>query len=606
MKTVLIVLSESGLASIPLAADIARTLGKPLALICATKDPDRRFDRVEAPDEETPELVRHAFAALEAEGVSHAEVYDSRAPAIRRAVIDGATELQAGQLILPMSLDGRTTPMRSTARALARAAPFDLLAIDMGAVRLPTRIVTPQLDGGGAFAIGLAGRLFANESRGVVAVADPKEATRSNRVFKKAKERLSEPKQAWLTQAPAGASLAESLGGVVVDSDLVLMSPERAVGIKRVLGTLGSLRGGKPERAIALGIARDARAAGPGRVDRWIERVRQYAPPLTREQRRDVCERLDAGGRVSFEFVVMLMLSAAIATLGLIQSSSAVVIGAMLVAPLMTPLVAIGMALVQGNQQMFARATRAMGIGIAGALIASMAIGLLSPWRELSTEVMARGEPNVFDLGIALLSGFAAAFAMARPGLMGTLVGVAIAVALVPPLASVGIATVKGDFRIAFGAAILFTTNLFAIIVGAALVFRFFGLDASLGGSRAPKWVRTVLLSIAVGLVPVSAILVHNLGDQIREGVHRPYARPLPPIVRRAIHERVAAEEGVEIVMMSQSDGQHDGGIRVLLTCTGPVDPALERDILEIVRTMHESKTPSRVYYLQAGTTRDE
>ncbi len=606
MKTVLIVLAERALDSIPLAAEIARTVGQPLALICADKDGDRRFERVEEPDDETPELVKQALEACKEHGLDHAEVYDSRASRLRRAVLDGALELDASQLVLPMGLDGRSSPLRSITRRLAKAAPFDLLAVDSGGTALPARIVTPQIDGGGAGAISYAARIFANETRPVVVIADPEDQARSERVFKKAKERLAETKREWLTQAPAGASMEVSLKGIVRSGDLVLLSPERPVRIKRVLGTLGALRGEAEGGEVSVAIVRDAHAAGPGRVARAYERLRQYAPPLSRDQRRDICERLDNGGRVSFEFVVMLMLSSAIATLGLIQSSAAVVIGAMLVAPLMTPLVAMGLALVQANQPMFVRAARAMGIGIAGALLASMSIGLLSPWRELSTEVMARGTPNVFDLGIALLSGFAAAFALARPGLMGTLVGVAIAVALVPPLASVGIATVKSDFHVAFGAAVLFITNLFAIIAGAALVFRFFGLDASRGGSRAPKWVRAVSLAIVLGIIPVSAVLVHNLDRQVHEGVSRPYAKPLPPSVRKAIHERVAAEEGVELIMMSQSDGQHDGGIRVLLAGVGPVNPALERDILEIVRTMHEPKTPSRVYYLQAGVTSGE
>ncbi|MCA9311361.1 MAG: DUF389 domain-containing protein, partial [Phycisphaerales bacterium] len=277
----------------------------------------------------------------------------------------------------------------------------------------------------------------------------------------------------------------------------------------------------------------------------------------------------------------------------------AVVIGAMLVAPLMTPLLAIAISLVQGNIRLFRKAWQAMGVGILGALLASMLVGLLSPWNDLSAEVVARGSPNTFDLATALLSGIAAAFALARPGLAGTLVGVAIAVALVPPLATVGISTIKGEFAVTAGAAVLFLTNLVAIVAGAWLVFRLFGLDAGLRGRRTPRWVLLALLALMVALIPTTGLLFRNLQSQISQGVHRPYARPLPAALRASVLDRVAQSPGVDVVFMAESEIEHGFGRKVVLMCPDPVDQALADDIRAILQEDSGDALPVKVLLLR-------
>ena len=207
----------------------------------------------------------------------------------------------------------------------------------------------------------------------------------------------------------------------------------------------------------------------------------------------------------------------------------------------------------------------------------------MSPWSDLSAEVVARGTPNLFDLGIAALSGIAAAYSLSRPGLAGTLVGVAVAVALVPPLCAAGIAVVKAQYSIAVGAAVLFITNLLAIILGAALVFRLFGLDISLRGSQAPRWVRATLVALAVALLPVGGVLFANLKAQIHEGVQRSYSRPLAPALRDAIRARVDASPGVEVLLMEQSGIEHDFDMHIALVVQGDLDPALEGDLRDLI-----------------------
>ncbi|MCA9279368.1 MAG: DUF389 domain-containing protein [Phycisphaeraceae bacterium] len=608
MRAALVIIEAFGLDAISWASDIANSCGQALVVVCVSKDSSSHLDKVSANKNDLLQLIATTLSTLEKPGMPKPEVYDCRGPALHRAVLDAINEFDLQQLVLPMDLDQRSSSAHVATRKLIRAAPVDVLAIDVGQCAEPDRILIPQIDGGGSFAIQYAARCVGRDDLGVRVITDVKNPARSNRVFARAKSKLAKNRQESLKQIEAKLPLEKALFEHIATNDLVLFNAESAPKISQMISKLVNLRQERPDTAFAVGVLRAAHAAGSGRIERTLERLRQHAPMLSREQRRDIHALLDSKGGLSTEFVVMMVLSASIASLGLIQSSTAVVIGAMLVAPLMTPLVAIGMSLVQGNPQLFNRAVKAMVVGIVAALGASIAIGLTSPWSELSAEILARGSPNVFDLFIALLSGVAAAFALARPGLAGTLVGVAIAVALVPPLASVGIATIKGHFNVAFGAGVLFSTNLFAIVVGTAIVFRFFGLNAAKRGDEVPRWVQTVLMIVALGLIPVTAVLISNLQSQLHEGVHRPYARPLPPAVRKAITDRVARSPDVRLIMMAQSEIEDGFGIQILLASPGPADTELERDLMEIIRKQLGNRTPAHVLSLReaAASQSDE
>jgi len=145
-------------------------------------------------------------------------------------------------------------------------------------------------------------------------------------------------------------------------------------------------------------------------------------------------------------------LSTAIATLGLLIGSPAIIIGAMVVAPLMTPLIAAGCALVRGDVSLFHKSIRAMLFGSIMALGISFLIGVLIPNDTLTLEMISRGKPDILDLFVGLFAGAAAAYATARPKVMASLVGVAVAAALVPPIATVGIAITEGHKLVAQGA----------------------------------------------------------------------------------------------------------------------------------------------------------
>ncbi|MEO1128174.1 MAG: DUF389 domain-containing protein [Planctomycetota bacterium] len=601
MSTALVLLDEPDLSALAWAARIASRLGGPLVVIHPSEQGSYRFRAVSGSGDDVPDLAIRATELLPDAGAGDGRVYVCRGPDTRRTVLHAMHDLEVKRLVVRTSIGDRGE--NALVRSIVRAAPADVIMIDPGEMgdRLPERVIVPQTDGGAAFALRLAVRVLGDASCPVVAVPDPDRLGRSRRVVSRVQASMPAGLRDALEEGPEATSLEEGIASSVAPGDLVLFDAEHSRRVSKLLGGIKQLRKEKADVPFTVALTRSADAAGPGRLERAMERTRLYAPQLSREERKELYTRLEAGGRVSTDFVMMLMLSAAIASLGLIQSSAAVVIGAMLVAPLMTPLVAMGMAIVQGNMAMFRESRRAMLIGTVGALAVSVAIGLLSPWSELSAEVSARGTPNPFDLAIAFFSGIAAAYAMARPGLAGTLVGVAIAVALVPPLAGVGIALSKWNLEVVYGASVLFITNLLAITIGAALVFRFFGVRVLGGEATMPRWARITIALIMAGVALTLAPLTMNLGSQTQMGVDREYSRPLNVDLRDAIRARVAEEAGVDIVFMAHSEIEGGFGVVVALLCERGVTSNLRDDIREMVRQDVGDEMEIRVLLMQAG-----
>jgi len=161
----------------------------------------------------------------------------------------------------------------------------------------------------------------------------------------------------------------------------------------------------------------------------------EWLPRINPSDHADLLHDLRQGSSWGPDFVGMLGLASAIASLGLIQNSPAVVIGSMLLAPLMTPMMGLGLALGQANVTLMRLCGKSIALGSLLTLAVSFLVGFITPAGEtLSQEVLARGGPNVLDLLIALFAASAAAFAMARPNIAGAVAGVAIATALVPRL----------------------------------------------------------------------------------------------------------------------------------------------------------------------------
>lgn len=599
-KSLLVLFSSQDLELVGWARAVDRNRGgEGLVILCVREGDYYRMQKVSGPRDDDAELLAGVWERL-GEDTSDVEVLDGVARRASRAVMVTAADIQPALLILHGDFGELSKAVAAEVRHLAKIAPYDLLLFDPEGEPPPGKILVAQVEGRGGHALQQSARCFGSGGEEILAIADPEHPARSERRFEKGVEKSPKQRRPQLSQV-----MPENLHDGIIDKlaphDLLLIDANERSPLPAAMQLLRSLRTEQPSLRFSVGVTRAATAAGQGRFARMLESLRQYLPRLDRERRLEVHEQLETGGQLSADFVVMLTLSTAIAALGLIQSSTAVVVGAMLVAPLMTPIIAMGMGLVQANPQLFRRALLATVTGIMAALGTAAALACLSPWSDLSAEIVARGSPNLFDLAIALFSGIAGAYAIARPGAMGALVGVAIAVALVPPLASVGIALVKADWDIAFGAGVLFLTNLFAIVAGSTFVFRAFGLDASLQGRPLPYWVRVSTWALLIALVPIVGVLVFNLEKQMRSGVQRDYARPLAHDLRHALRQQVAAEPGVEIVIMARSEIEDGFGVKLILASEGPRDPALIRLLRSTIESYLGAEQRIQILWLRNG-----
>ncbi len=201
----------------------------------------------------------------------------------------------------------------------------------------------------------------------------------------------------------------------------------------------------------------------------WVARARTI-------DHKTVIESIDNDGSLSGSYLFMCTMAAGIAITGLLLNSPAVIIGAMLVSPLMGPIVRLGLGVTTLDYERAGSAVISLAAGMGIALLMAITIVWLSPIREVTPEILARTRPNLFDLLVATLSGLAGGYAMVH-GRGGTIVGVAIATALMPPMTVVGYGIASGQGAIARGALLLFTTNLVAIALSITAMTTWYGFS---------------------------------------------------------------------------------------------------------------------------------
>ena len=242
----------------------------------------------------------------------------------------------------------------------------------------------------------------------------------------------------------------------------------------------------------------------------------KFVTPLNPEEKKRVVADISQSATSSFDFFLLVVLSCSIATLGLVTNSPAVIIGAMLVAPLMSPIIGIGLASIMGDIMLLRSATIALLRGAVLAILLSSLMALINtrlPFvilQELPTEIVARTHPSPIDLVIALAGGLAAAYALTRPNISAALPGVAIATALMPPLCTIGIGLALFRWDVAGGAALLFLTNAITIAFASALVFflRGFASKSHFANEYLP---RTLVLSAFIMLVLLAPLTYYSV-----------------------------------------------------------------------------------------------
>ncbi len=250
---------------------------------------------------------------------------------------------------------------------------------------------------------------------------------------------------------------------------------------------------------------------------------RKVVKPVTLERRAEVQVQLRDSCTPDFDFFLLVVLSAVIATLGLLTNSAAVIIGAMLVAPLMSPIIGIGLASLAGDARLFRDSSVALGRGALMAILMAVLLAWTNRYlpfvtlQDLPAEILSRTRPSPIDLTIALAGGLAAAFALVMPSISAALPGVAIATALMPPLCTVGIGIAMGRWDVAGGASLLFLTNAVTIAFAGMLVFFALGFAPRReAGRRVPRALAISAVFTLILLVPLtllSASFFHNASE---------------------------------------------------------------------------------------------
>lgn len=414
----------------------------------------------------------------------------------------------------------RDDPDVLLSRALFELAPCPVLVMRVGEGMPDSREVLVPCSGGrhSRRALKLAQGFSPNGVTALFVTVDADEVSHlmGDRFLRKAIERAEVEKDLVRRKVVLSQHVREGIRKEVEEGNygLIMVGAGGEGRLRRKLFGIIPNRFVKAEKGLAVAVLRSAKPMSH-RFQEWIAtRIALTIPQLKREDRIALMEEIEVKARWNFDFAALMAMATLIASLGLLSNSVAVVIGAMLVAPLMMPLIGSGLALVQGNWPLWSRSIRAVIFGFFVALLIGFGSSLLVRWTnfEMTSELLARGKPTLLDLGIAFVSGVAASYCLARPKLSGALAGVAIAAALVPPIATVGISTGLGEFENASGAALLFGTNVVTVILGAAANFWLAGLR---GRGEGGEWRRRILIGLMLACVgcavPLTFYLLENL-----------------------------------------------------------------------------------------------
>ncbi len=227
----------------------------------------------------------------------------------------------------------------------------------------------------------------------------------------------------------------------------------------------------------------------------------------------DLLTIINNNTNLSYSYLSLLISSIIICTLGLLINSTPIIIGGMLISPMMWPLLKISVGIAFGENKYIYTALKIFIISILIGFISSYLISLVSPIKQINPAIIARTSPTLIDLIIAFTSGIIGALAITQKRISDSLAGVAIAVAIMPPLCVIGIGLALGNISIFVNSFILFSTNIIAIIFAAIIVFLFIGLNHkdSPKKEKIENQLRNKGISIVVGLVVFIALILFYL-----------------------------------------------------------------------------------------------
>lgn len=503
------------------------------------------------------------------------------AHSVSRGILDTAAEEECDLILMPWRVhtEQRDARMGQVLDPVVRRAPCDVAVVAIpdeeveqemlhaeasqdGAPPAPEidRIIVPTSGGPHAPLATRLGLLLAKEhgakvSTVYVLLPDASEQdlaegrTRIERTLEAMREQAQgmtdeEGNDLFLETVPIESHLVQAetiVDGIIqagAESDLVLIGASEESVIDQVLfGTLPE----QVARRCPTPVVMVKRYRGLPRF--WLQRLWDAVygafPTLSPQEQLEVYREIRRGARPDVDFFVMMGLSAIIATFGLHLGSSAVIIGAMLVAPLFTPILAFSLAIVLGNVRLLRLAVESALKGIALAIGLAVFLTALSPLRSLTIEILSRTEPNLFDLAVALASGAAGAYALARKDVAAALPGVAIAAALIPPLGVIGVGLALADLSIAGGGGLLFVTNLIAITLAGSVTLLLLGFRPTERADRAAR-LRFGLTASLIMLIVISIPLALVFTRLVQETRIR-------QTIDQVLRDELAAQEGMTL-----------------------------------------------------------
>lgn len=272
---------------------------------------------------------------------------------------------------------------------------------------------------------------------------------------------------------------------------------------------------------------------------------------------------------LDINYLVLTVGSCAIATFGLLSNSAAVIIGAMIVAPLMLPIRGLAFAALAGNVVFVRTSVTAIVMGALVAVVLAWLIGSLVGLPQFGSEVLARSEPTLLDLGIAIAAGGISGYAKVEPKISSSLAGTAIAVALVIPLCVIGLGLSQANWSLSLGATLLYLTNLLGITLSCMLVFLITGCTSLRRGRKALRW---TIIFTSLLLIPLGGSLV-QLVRQVK----------LEALVERVLVNRTVTFKRVKLISSDVKWVTNPPEVRLNVFVTGTLTPNQVRLLEEFV-----------------------
>lgn len=279
---------------------------------------------------------------------------------------------------------------------------------------------------------------------------------------------------------------------------------------------------------------------------------------VSAKRKRAVLDEITEGSSPTLTYFVLLGLATLIAGFGLIANSPAVVIGAMLVSPLMTPMFGVAVGLTRGNLALVGRSLAAVAGGVVISIALGFVLGIMPFTLEVTPEMVARTRPTLIDLMVAMLAGLAGCLTWIDERVSPVLPGVAIATAIVPPLAASGLGLAFGEYEGAWGAFLLFLANFLGILAVSAAIFIIFGFvpREEMGSTKA---LTTRFAAAGIGLASVAVLLTLSLVGVIEDSrikrtistvLEAEFADDPNTGVEEIAYDRVPGEPGLSVLSM--------------------------------------------------------